>query len=503
MTDSREAAFQELRTRAAELHDLTKVGMVLNWDQRTMMPPAGAPGRSSQLGTITRIAHELLVSDGTARVLDAAAAHEDALDYDSDDAALLRFLRREHEKARRVPAKLRAEMAAAASRALPVWDRARSESDFDSFRPYLERNLALRREYVAALGAADEPYDHLLDDFEPAMKTAEVRAVFDELKEGLVPLIAEVAEREPVDTSCLEGEFDLAAQHELERRILEAFGFTRETWRIDETAHPFASSGSITDIRITTHHRSSDLHSLFSTMHEFGHGLYERQVNLDLEGTPLARGCSLAWHESQSRMWENLVGRSRPFWRHFFPQLQELFSSFRSVELDDFYRAINAVQPSLVRIESDEATYNLHIVLRFELEQELLMGDGDLRDLPERWDAKMHDYLGIEVPDVADGVLQEMHWAAGHIGYFSTYSLGNIVSCQLWERITDELPDLEEQFEQGEFGALREWLGENVHRFGRKYLPRELLERVVGNGIDPQPYLAYLRAKLGAIYALL
>ena len=502
MTASRESAFEALRTRAGELHDLTKAGMVLNWDQRTMMPHAGAPGRSSQLGTLTRIAHELLVSDDTARLLDDAAAHEDTVEYDSDDAALLRFLRRQHEKARRVPSTLRAEMSASASRALPVWERARAASDFESFRPYLERNFELRREYVAALGDADEPYDHLLDDFEPAMKTAEVRTVFDELKEGLVPLIAEVAEREPVDTSCLDGEFELAAQHELERRILEAFGFTRETWRIDETVHPFASSGSITDIRITTHHRTTDLHSLFSTMHEFGHGLYERQLGLDLEGTPLARGCSLGWHESQSRLWENLVGRSMPFWRHFYPQLQELFPSFRAVELDEFYRAINAVRPSLIRIDSDEATYNLHIVLRFELEQELLVGDGDLRDLPERWEAKMREYLGVDVPDVADGVLQDMHWAAGHIGYFSTYSLGNIVSCQLWERIGSELPDLDEQFEQGEFGALRGWLGEHVHRFGRKYLPRELLERVVGGGIDPQPYLAYLRHKLGEIYTL-
>jgi carboxypeptidase Taq len=499
---SPERAFEALRTRAGELYDLSKVVMVLNWDQRTMMPHAGARARSSQLGTITRMAHELLVSDDTASVLDDAAAHEHAVSYDSDDAALLRYLRRQHEKARRVPSRLRGEMSAAASRALPVWDRARAESDYEAFRPYLERNIELRREYVAALGDADEPYDHLLDDFEPAMTTAEVRAVFDELKEGLVPLIAEIAERQPIDTSCLEGEFDLAAQHELERRVLEAFGFTRETWRIDETTHPFASSGSLTDIRITTRHRPTDLHSLFSTMHEFGHGLYERQISPDLEGTPLARGTSLGIHESQSRMWENLVGRSAAFWRYFYPQLQDVFPSFRSVELEEFYRAVNAVRPSLIRIDSDEATYNLHIVLRFELEQELLMGDGGLRDLPERWNAKVRDYLGLEVPDVADGVLQDMHWAAGHIGYFSTYSLGNIVSCQLWERIRTELPDLDEQFERGEFGGLREWLGEHVHRFGRKYLPRELLERVVGGGIDPQPYLRYLREKLGAIYAL-
>jgi carboxypeptidase Taq len=497
-----ENALTALRSQAAELHHLTKVAHVLNWDQRTMMSPAGAPARAAQLATVTRILHELLVSDETARLLEAAEVHEDGLEYDSDDASLIRFLRREREKARRVPASLRAEMSAAASRALPVWERARAESDFESFRPYLERNVELRREYVACLGEADEPYDHLLDDYEPGMKTAEVRAVFDELKEGLVPLIAEIGEREPVDTSCLRGPFELDRQHELERRVLEAFGFTRESWRIDETVHPFASSSSVADIRLTSRHRPDDLHSLFATMHEFGHGLYERQVGLELEGTPLARGCSLVIHESQSRMWENLVGRSAPFWRWCYPSLRELFPSFRDVELDEFYRAINAVRPSLIRIEADEATYNLHIVLRFELEQELIAGNGDLRDLPERWDAKMREYLGVEVPDVADGLLQDMHWAAGHIGYFSTYSLGNIVSCQLWERIRADLADLDEQLEQGDFGPLREWLREHVHRHGRKFLPGELLGRVVGGGIDPQPYLRYLRAKLGAIYAL-
>jgi carboxypeptidase Taq len=496
-------AFEGLRGRAAELHHLTKAMMVLNWDQRTMMPPAGAPGRANQLGTLARLSHELLVSDETSRLLEAVGPDVETLDYDSDEASLVRFVRREHLKARRVPAELRAEMLRVSSTALPVWDRARAESDFESFRPYLERNFELRREYVSYLGEADEPYDHLLDDFEPGMTTAEVRAVFEELKEGLVPLIAEIAERGPIDESCLAGPFDLEGQHEFERRVLAAFGFTSDSWRIDETTHPFASSSSVSDIRITTHHRAGDLHSLFSTMHEFGHGLYERQVSPDLENTPLARGCSLGIHESQSRLWENLVGRSRPFWNHFYPQLQEVFPArLATVELDEFYRAINAVRPSVIRIEADEATYNLHVILRFELEQELLAGGVDLSDLPELWNSKIEEYLGVDVPDVADGVLQDMHWAAGHIGYFATYSLGNIVSCQLWERITSELPDLEEQFEQGEFGALREWLRENVHRHGRKFLPPELLERVVGGPIDPQPYLGYLRAKLGELYAL-
>jgi carboxypeptidase Taq len=499
---AREEAFAALRERAADLHHLAMTALLLGWDQRTMMPPAGTRGRSGQLGTLAKLGHELLVSEETARLLEATARYEGELDYDSDDASLVRFLRHEHERARRVPSKLRGEMIASSSRALSVWDHARANSDFESFRPYLERNFELRREYVDALGEADEPYDHLLDDFEPGMKTAEVRAVLAELRDGLVPLIGEIAEREPVDDSILQGEFPIEAQRELERRILDELGYDPESWRLDETVHPFEATSCITDVRITTRHRPTDLHSLFSTLHEFGHGLYERQVSLDLEDTPLARGCSYAFHESQSRLWENLVGRSLPFWRRFYPELQEVFPSFAGIELEDFYRAINAVRPSTIRIDADEATYNLHIILRFELEQELLADGGDMHDLPERWDAKMRDYLGVEVPDVAEGVLQDMHWAGGHIGYFSTYSLGNIVSCQLWERIRAELPDLDRQLERGEFGALRDWLGEHVHRHGRKFLPRELLERVVGGSIDPQPYLRYLRAKLGAIYGL-
>jgi carboxypeptidase Taq len=495
-------AFEQLKARAAEIHNLFKVVMVLGWDQRTMMPPGGAVGRAAQLATVTRLWYEALAAPELGELLAESAGYAESLDYDSDDAALYRFVAHEHEKNRRVDPALRGEMARAASEALPVWDAARKSSDFESFRPYLERNFELRREYVAAHGPADEPYDHLLDDFEPRMKTAEVRAVLDELKEGLVPLIQEISEREPIDASCLEGEFPLPAQHEFERRVLDAFGFDPASWRLDETTHPFASGSCITDIRITTRHRPDDLHSIFSCMHEFGHGLYERQIAPELDGTLLARGTSLSIHESQSRMWENLVGRSRPFWRRFYPDLQECFpSQFGGVDLETFYRAINAVRPGLIRIESDEATYNLHIVLRFELEQELLGGAVDVADVPEVWNARMKDYLGVDVPDVADGVLQDMHWAAGHIGYFSTYTLGNIVSCQLWERIARELPDLEADFERGEFGALREWLRENVHRHGRKYPPRELLERVVGTGIDPQPYLRYLRSKLGEIYS--
>ena len=344
----------------------------------------------------------------------------------------------------------------------------------------------------------------LLDDFEPGMKTAEVTAVFDELKAGLVPLVAEIAERtDAVDDSALTGDFPVESQEKFESEILHAFGFLDEEWRVDETAHPFASKGGPHDVRLTTHHHLDNLTSLFACMHEFGHGLYEYQVDADLYRTPLGRGASLGVHESQSRMWENMIGRSLPFWERYFERVSDAFPGrFDGLDADGFYRAVNRVRPSLIRIHADECTYNLHIILRFELEQDLVSGRLAPADAREAWDAKIKEYLGIEVPDVADGVLQDMHWSGGAIGYFPTYALGNVISAQLWERIRRELPDLDDQVRAGELSALREWLRENVHRHGRKYMPAELLERVVGGGLDPQPLLGYLREKFGAIYGL-
>jgi carboxypeptidase Taq len=336
------------------------------------------------------------------------------------------------------------------------------------------------------------------------MKTAEVRAVFDELKAGLVPLVAAIAEHsDAVDDSALTGEFPIDRQKEFELEVLRAFGFVDEEWRVDETVHPFASKGGPQDVRLTTNHHADNLTSLFACMHEFGHGIYEYQVDRGLYRTPLLRGASLGIHESQSRMWENMIGRSLPFWEKFFPALRDTFPErFGGLDAVGFYRAANRVAPSLIRIHADECTYNLHIILRFELEQDLVSGRLEPADASDAWDAKMKEYLGIDVPDVADGVLQDMHWSGGSFGYFPTYALGNVISGQLWQRIRSELPDLDDRARAGDFGDLRDWLRENVHRHGRKYLPGELLQRVVGGGLDPQPLLAYLRDKFGAIYGL-
>ncbi len=492
-------AYEGLKARLGEVWDVTKAAYLLSWDQQTMMPPRAGPVRAAQLGTLSKLAHELFVDDEVGRLLDRLDGFEAELPYESDEASLIRLARREWEKERRVPTELREAMARTAAEAYPIWVEARQRSDFSLFRPCLERNVELRRRYAACFDV-EEPYDALLDDFEPGMKTAEVRAVFAELKQGLVPLIAEAAAIE-IDDSCLRGHFPRERQRELDA-IVERFGLTEGSWRIDPTEHPFAASMATTDVRLTSRYPEHELMGLFATMHEYGHGLYEHQVDPALERTPLARGTSLAIHESQSRMWENLVGRSRPFWRFFYPELQRVFpEQFSGVELETFYRAINRVRPSLIRIEADEATYSLHIILRFELEQEILAGTVDLATLPEEWNARMRDYLGVEVPDDARGILQDVHWARGSLGYFPTYALGNVISVQLWERIRAALPDLDAELERGEFASLREWLRENVHRHGRKFTPSETLQRVVGGGIDPGPYLRYLGDKLRELAA--
>jgi carboxypeptidase Taq len=488
------SALETLRERIGEIEDLDRASSLLGWDQQVKMPPGGAGVRAEQLATLGRLSHETLTSDEMGRLLDEVASVEDSLDYDSDEASLIRLVRRDWEKARRVPAELRAEMSRAASLAMPVWVKARQESDFAQFLPALRTNMELRRRYVECFDDYDEPYDVLLDDFEPGMKTAEVRAVFDRLKEEQIPLVASV--RQDGDPPVHGGAFPIEAQKRFELEVIERFGYDPAEWRLDTAVHPFAASMAISDIRLTTRYFDDNLDGLFGTMHETGHGLYENGVARELERTPLAHGASLGFHESQSRMWENMVGRSLPFWRHFFPRLQANFpDALANATLDDWYRSVNWVAPSLIRVEADEATYNLHIILRFELEQELLADSVDLAELPEIWNQRMRDYLGIEPPNDALGVLQDMHWAVGAIGYFSTYALGNVISAQLWEKVTAEVPDLHDQFEQGEFGSLAEWLRETLWRHGRKFTPRELIERITGDGLDPEPYLRYLRGK--------
>jgi carboxypeptidase Taq len=400
---------------------------------------------------------------------------------------------------------LASELARARALGMEAWVEARAESDFARFLPYLHKNVDLKFKYIECLDEGQaSPYDILLDDYEPGMKTSEVQACFDALKKELIPLISAIGEKqESVSDACLYGDFPVDAQTNLCRSLLIQLGARWESWRLDPTVHPFAS-GSMQDIRITTRYQREHLSpSIFATMHEFGHGLYEHQVSPTLVRTPLCDGTSMAIHESQSRMWENLIGRSRAFCGQLYPQVQTtLQREFANVSMGEFYRAINKVQPSFIRVEADEATYALHIILRFELEQEIIGGKISLKDLPEIWNARFKEYFGLAVPNDAQGVLQDVHWAFGGMGYFPTYALGSIVACQLWEKIIVEIPDLVTQVAQGEFDALREWLRVNVHQHGRKFTSSELLQRILGSGIEVAPFIRYLQGKYGEIYEL-
>jgi carboxypeptidase Taq len=461
------------------------------------MPPGGAQARGEAMATLERAHHERATDPGLGAVLERLAPWASRRDPEDEAAAIARVALRDHERARRIPAELTAELARASSEAMGVWVEAKRRSDFGLLRPHLERIVELRRRMAACFPEAEHPYDPLLDEYEPGMTTAEVRDALERLRDGLVPLVAAAPE---VDDSLLrEGPFPEAGQRALLTTVLHAIGVDDEQWRLDEAAHPFEASIAPTDVRLTTRYDEAELDSLYSAMHEFGHGLYEHQIDPALARTPVGGGASSAWHESQSRLWENMVGRSAGFWRWCFPHAQAAFPErFADVTWQDVQRAANAVRPSLIRVSADEVTYGLHIVLRFELELALIEGDLAVADLPAAWDERTRAYLGLDVPDHAHGALQDIHWAEGAFGYFPTYALGNVIAGQLWARVTADLPDLDERFAAGDFARLREWLAEHVHRHGRRHLTTELLERVVGGGLDPAPYLAYLEAKVDA-----
>jgi len=492
----------KLNELLGEVSDIGKAASVLEWDQQVNMPPGGNEARGRQIATLSKIAQEKFITDEIGTLLEDLK--KEFAGSDSDEAAMIRVASRDYDKARRVPPQFIEEQSVVTSAAFEAWVEARSKSDFSIFQPHLEKVVELVRKYVSFFPPADHPYDTLLDNYEPGMKTAEVKAIFDGLRPKQVELIKAIASAKQVEDGFLYGKFNEKKMIDFGADVASRFGYDWNRGRQDQAPHPFETTFSVDDVRITTRfEKDNPTATIFSTMHEAGHAMYEQGVNHAYERTSLASGTSLAVHESQSRMWENLVGRSLPFWEHFFPAFKKTFKSqLDGVSLEAFYKAINKVEPSLIRVNADEATYNLHVMLRLELEIGMVEGKIAIKDLPEIWNAKMQDYLGITPPNDAKGVLQDIHWSGGSIGYFSTYALGNLVSAQLWEKINSDMPDLDENIRKGNFSELLGWLRKNIHQHGRKYDPQDLVETVTGSRITPEPYVRYLTKKYSEIYGL-
>jgi carboxypeptidase Taq len=513
------SALDDLRSRLGEIHDLSRAASLLAWDERTMMPSAGGEARSEQLATLARVRHDMFCDDEVGRLIEEArealGGRADAPHGESIDADLVRVVARDWAKARLVPSELRAEMARAFSTSEHAWVEARKASDFSALLPHLQKTVELTRRYAdcyEGFPGFETTYDALLDEYEPEMSTAEMRRVLGELREGLVPLVREATgeggapadagdgARDGVAGDCLSGEFPAEAQRELVRELIGELPFPEGAWRIDSTEHPFATSIGHGDVRLTTRYDESHLGmALFSALHESGHGLYEAGVDPELARTPLAKPRSLGLHESQSRLWENWVARGRPYLGRLLPRLRERFAgAFDEVDTEELHGAANRIQRSLIRIEADEVTYNLHILIRFELELEIFEGGLELSELPEAWNQRYRDYLGLEVPDDARGVLQDVHWSGGAFGYFPTYSLGNVIAGQLWSAAAEEIGDLDMRIAAGDLKTLGEWLREHVHRHGRRLSPAEILERAGCGALSVEPLLEHLRLRVEA-----
>jgi carboxypeptidase Taq len=451
------------------------------------------------MATIERLAHERLVDPALGRLLDALEPWAADRDDTDDAAATIRWARRDHEKAVRVPARLAEDMARESARGYAAWLEARVGGGFPTFRDSLARQVDLRHRYAACFPDADHPYDVLVDDYEPGETTAGLRRVFAPLTEALAPLVQQAADPDARHNGgVFDGDFPDDEQRAALLAVLGHLGFDPERWRLDVAPHPFALSPGGGDFRITTRYRRDDFaYAFYSALHEFGHGLYDAGIPHRLRRTNLGECASLGVHESQSRMWENVVGRSREFCGWLLPRLRELLPGrFDGLDVAGLYRGVNTVQRSLIRTESDETTYNLHVALRFELELALLEGRLEVDDLPTAWNEGMVRLIGVEPPSDAVGVLQDVHWSIGSFGYFPTYTLGNLMAAQLWRRAASDVGDLDARIAAGDFAPLREWLGEHVHQHGRKLLPRELLRRATGEELAVEPFLDYLRRKL-------
>ena len=487
---------QTLRERLSRITDLGHAAAILEWDQETYMPAGAAEGRARQIATLRSLAHDILISEETGTLLEQAAP-ESAIDAD-----LVRVTKKDYDKATRVPSSLIAELAEASGLSKGAWQEARENDEFSKFAPHLSKIVDLTIQHAEALGYEESPYDALLDQYEEGMTAAEVTRVFSELKADLIPLVSRIAESPATCDGIVHREFPRATQWKLGMQVIEKMGYNTHYGRQDFSTHPFSTAFSITDVRITTRMEDRFFNpGFFGTLHEAGHAMYEQGIDMALEGSPLADGTSLGMHESQSRMWENLIGRSRPFWDYCFPHARKAFpDALGSETTDTFYKAINTVFPSLIRVEADEVTYNLHIMLRFELEQDMIAGKIRIQDLPEEWNDRMESWLGVRPSKDSDGVLQDIHWSLGAIGYFPTYALGNLMSTQLFNAAKKAIPDLDAKTSQGDFSALLDWLRTNVHQHGRRKTAGQILLDATGSELSSESWMHYAQSKFGELY---
>jgi carboxypeptidase Taq len=500
-----DSKLRELKQRLLEVSDLNAAGAVLSWDQATYMPPGGAAARGRQASILRRLAHERFVDPEMGRLLDALRPQAETLPPNSDDASLIRVAARDFERAIVVPAEYVARANVHGAASYDAWIKARPANDFATMIPYLEKALDLSREYASFFAPYDHIADPLIDETDEGMTTSSIRSLFAELRGRLVPMVRAIADQPLADNSCLRGAFREVEQLDFGLSVARRFGYDLERGRQDKTHHPFCTRFSLGDVRITTRVRDDDVgEALFSTLHEAGHAMYEQGIDPALDGTPLGSGASAGVHESQSRLWENVVGRSRRFWEYLYPFLGRTFPEpFANVPLEAFYRAINKVEQSLIRTDADEVTYNLHVMLRFDIELELLEGRLRVKDLPEVWRERMCSDLGVVPVDDRDGCLQDVHWYAGSIGGgFQGYTIGNILSAQFFSAATKAHPEIPDEIARGEFKTLHAWLRTHIYRHGRKYKPMDLVARATGEPMTMRPYLSYLKKKYGELYRL-
>ncbi len=496
---------QELKERLSEISDLKGALAVLSWDQMTFMPPGGAEARGRQMATLERLSHEKFIDSGIGKLLDELQPLLPELPPESADAALIKVTARDYQQAVRIPPSFAAEFSAHTSKTYEAWARAKQEKNFKLVEPLLEKTLEFSRRMANFYPGYQHIADPLIDQLDEGMTVGVIRPLFQKLRAGLTPLVKTITAQPGPDDSCLRRQFPEAKQWEFGLEVAKSLGYDFARGRQDRSPHPFTTSFAIGDVRITTRVKPDCLgEALFSTIHETGHALYEQGINPDFDGTFLADGASMSVHESQSRLWENIVGRSRNFWEYFYPKLQTKFpEQLKGVSLDTFYRAINKVERSLIRTDADEVTYNLHVMIRFDLETEMLEGKLAVRDLPEAWNERYRRDLGVTPSDDAMGVLQDMHWYSGTIGgYFQSYTLGNILSAQIYEAALQAVPKIPAEITSGNFGSLHGWLKEKIYRYGRQYPAAKIIKSVTGRDLEIEPYLRYLKTKYGELYRI-